>query len=520
MTVQSTNNKIVHTALADQTIFDYNFVILQEKNMNVLLNNAIYPFGFSVTGVGDPEGGQVILDEGTDEGDVITLFRFLESTQEIDYKPFDSFPAETHERGLDKLTLLVQQLNSFALGSIRFPLAESEGPNSILPPIQDRALKYMFFDVDGGVGVSEGTAIGGEGVKSISIRVDAYSSQMIQVDNSDTENPKIFMVQPHQARSVVQLDSLGRIPRGLLTSTEFDGIAIAGNSTEMLVVDNDTDPSIPVIGAKFPINAPLSLVQLNQAGLIPPDLINLTGLTPLGPFRGDNLCDKLGDAPAACIVPDHRNPTERFPDATFNGGDFFVITMLAGEVLGDINLFTALGEVAPIVQEVVAGDGIIYFPEILDDQQVVIVEEGWYWLQDLVKAGSAEFITYDPTGDIVIEPIDTNVSLALKRLDEKVLDRSTGGVVTGQVTQAILPVNLGHLANKEYVDLEIADLDLEISNIDGRVTQNEADIADLQGADLDFVTNTDFATATVGGVIKIRVDVNDDCFISTTLAPA
>lgn len=38
------------------------------------------------------------------------IVRDVPATQAIDYLANDAFPAETHEKGLDKLTVLAQQL--------------------------------------------------------------------------------------------------------------------------------------------------------------------------------------------------------------------------------------------------------------------------------------------------------------------------------------------------------------------------------------------------------------------------
>lgn len=49
----------------------------------------------------------------------IRLFRNTEVSQGIDYEPYARFPSETHEFGLDKLTLICQELND-AINSLQF----------------------------------------------------------------------------------------------------------------------------------------------------------------------------------------------------------------------------------------------------------------------------------------------------------------------------------------------------------------------------------------------------------------
>lgn len=514
MTVQSTKNKIQHISLADQTDFVYDFVVLQEKDLLVAIDNVRYLGSYTVEGVGDDFGGTVILSQPQEEGAVVVLYRAMEPTQEVDYKKYDSFPAETHEGALDKLTLLVQQVGEWGVGAIRFPLVEVFGPNSILPPVDERALKFLFFDTDGGVGVSEGTAIGGEGVKSIGVANNSLN--YIAVDNSFQEVPLIEIRTPNEPNRLVALDAIGKIPVEVLPGIQFEALDVTAQAVDMLIADN-VIPERPAVGTRTP-NQPLSLIQLSAGGTIPPDLINISGLRNLGIFRGDNLCDKPGDNPGECIVPDHRNPSERFPEAedSFQGGDFFIITIEAPEVDGSINLFTEAFQTvyAPILVE--KGDGCIYFEELRNEFNDLIFSEGWYYVKDMIQQSSAEFVAYDPTGNLIILPADINVDLALNRLDLNALDKQVGGVVGGPISLATIPTLDAHLTNKLYVDNANTVQDTAISDLVDRVTLNEADIATNAADILTKIGSTDYATETVGGVVKIRVAIND-AFFSTTV---
>lgn len=518
MTVQTQKNRIVHEAIQDQTNFVYDFVVYEEEHMYVSLNFEEYFLPYTVTGTSNPAGGEVILSEPVNAGDQVTLYRLMPVTQEIDYKRYDAFPAETHERGLDKLTLLVQQVTDWGIGSIRFPLAEAYGPNSVLPPVGERSLKFMFFDADGGVTVSDGTAIGGEGIKTLSLRADGWTPNLVGIDSADSENVVFHIQEPNLPNRLVTLDGAGKIPPGALPFVEFEGLDITADSQVMLRSDNDTNPARPAVGVQMPVNSPLSLIQLDAAGKIPPELINIAGLRNLGLFRGDDLCDKLGDDPGECIVPDHRNPSERFPEVAhlYQGGDYFIFTMLPPEVSGSVNLFSQAGEAAPAPVVVDPGDGCIYFEEFSDPLGGgVLIEEGWYYVEDIISGSSAELVAYDPTGDVIIQPADINVHLALKRLDDRALDKEAGGTVIGPITHATVPSIDGHVTNKLYVDQAVGAIDLDIQGLQTQIDANVQSIVQLE-ADVQLkVGFQDYATETTSGVIKLRVSGND-CFITTT----
>ena len=80
-------------------------------------------------------------------------------TQLVDYAPNDPFPADTHERALDRLTAQTQELGEDVDRSMKFaksdPVLSSELPNSVT-----RANKYLRFNASGEPEVVDIAAIG------------------------------------------------------------------------------------------------------------------------------------------------------------------------------------------------------------------------------------------------------------------------------------------------------------------------------------------------------------------------
>lgn len=83
--------------------------------------------------------GDSIFTEIPSNAYKLILLREIDLTQEIDYIEHDNFPAETHERGLDRLTLLIQQLDEKIARSILRDISHTTG--LVLPPlVQNRFL--------------------------------------------------------------------------------------------------------------------------------------------------------------------------------------------------------------------------------------------------------------------------------------------------------------------------------------------------------------------------------------------
>ena len=110
MTIQSAVNKILYTGDGVTTVFAYNFRVDNSDDMSVYVDGVIQPTGWSIDGLGNPTGGNVTFAVAPADQASIALLREIDIFQLIDYVPYDPFPAETHEFGLDKLTMICQQL--------------------------------------------------------------------------------------------------------------------------------------------------------------------------------------------------------------------------------------------------------------------------------------------------------------------------------------------------------------------------------------------------------------------------
>jgi len=364
MTVSSEDNLTEYQGDGALVAFTYAYLVFADEDVVVYLNSVKQSTGYSIVRNVDDLGGVVTFDLAPADGDLVTIRRIVPFTQEIDYVPYDAFPAETHERGLDRLTMETQQLSTAVRQAISIP--ESEDPSSvnvIVPPKATRAEKFIYFDVDGNV-----TALAAE------IDVPA----VYRVDVQDGSGG-------HDSRKLLQVE------------------AISGGA------------SYPKIGFTN-VNQAGGPVQLNSQGHVPDELLTFSSLQLLGPYRGDDLCDKPNDLPGWCNAPDYRNPSERFQSwsGDFHNGDAFLITMAPGELTGHIHLFAAVGDSAPSEVLVAQNDGLMFLEEVSSGGDV-LVHEGWYFLPDMVSATDATLTAYNDGGNSYA--IGTNVQEALDAVD-------------------------------------------------------------------------------------------------------
>lgn len=145
MTVSSQISRNDYNGNGVTTSFPVTFRFLENTHLSVtrtvtatgvstvLILNSLGPDGYSVTGAGQPSGGVVTTIAAPATGTVLTILRSVPVTQEIDYIANDPFPAESHERGLDKLTMISQQQGEQVTRSVRLPLTTT-GVSVVLPP--------------------------------------------------------------------------------------------------------------------------------------------------------------------------------------------------------------------------------------------------------------------------------------------------------------------------------------------------------------------------------------------------
>lgn len=118
MTVTSENKRNQYSCNGSQVVFPYTFYILDDDHIQVILTDSdgndttlTKTTHYTVSGIGNPTGGDVTTVETYASGNTITIIRSVPMTQETDYVENDEFPADSHEKGLDKLTMIVQEFS-------------------------------------------------------------------------------------------------------------------------------------------------------------------------------------------------------------------------------------------------------------------------------------------------------------------------------------------------------------------------------------------------------------------------
>jgi len=157
MTISTTTARTTYNGNGITTVFTIPFRFLVNGDIVVVSVSAagvettkILTTDYTLTGAGDDAGGSVTMLVAPANGTRLIIYRDTDIVQETDYINGDPFPAETHERALDRLTMIAQEIGSDADRAIKVPVGDSSSLSTTLPAAADRLDKFIVFDATTG----------------------------------------------------------------------------------------------------------------------------------------------------------------------------------------------------------------------------------------------------------------------------------------------------------------------------------------------------------------------------------
>ena len=158
MTISSTTVKNSYSGNDSTTSFAYNFKIFADSDLIVIIRSSTgtettktLTTHYTVAGAGDASGGSITTTSGNTPatGETVVIIRNVPQTQAIDYIANDPFPAETHEEGLDRGTMTIQQMQEALDRSFKVSRTNTISSAEFTDSATDRASKTLGFDSSG-----------------------------------------------------------------------------------------------------------------------------------------------------------------------------------------------------------------------------------------------------------------------------------------------------------------------------------------------------------------------------------
>lgn len=156
MTISTTASRVAYDGDGATVAFAVPFPFFAAVELEVIERDAVggaetakvLDTDYTVAG-GNGGGGTVTAVVAPPSTVQWVIRRKTARTQSTDYTPNDPFPAETHEKALDRLTMMAQELGEESDRALKFPKTDAAGLSPTLPASVARAGRVLAFDGDG-----------------------------------------------------------------------------------------------------------------------------------------------------------------------------------------------------------------------------------------------------------------------------------------------------------------------------------------------------------------------------------
>jgi len=159
LTVGDLTPRVQYTASSGQTAFTYNFPIFENTDLKVYVGDTLQTLttDYTVSGAGTSSGGTVTFGTGQTAGVIVTIYRDLPVSRSTDYQANGDLLAENLNDDLDKLIMMIQQVEydvnnrclRFGQFTTGIPLSE------FTEDATERANKVLAFDSSGDPNITQ-----------------------------------------------------------------------------------------------------------------------------------------------------------------------------------------------------------------------------------------------------------------------------------------------------------------------------------------------------------------------------
>lgn len=160
--ISSTTSRVQFTANGVTTTFAFPYYFFTNSDLVVLKTDPtintdqvmVLGTDYTITTSGSSPftaGGNVVFNVAPLTTLIITIKRVIPIQQLVSYIANDSFPAQTQEQALDRLTIICQQLAENISRCIQVSSGDNTSLSLVIPHASVRASRILEFDVSGNV---------------------------------------------------------------------------------------------------------------------------------------------------------------------------------------------------------------------------------------------------------------------------------------------------------------------------------------------------------------------------------
>lgn len=137
-----------YIADGDTTTFPFSCRVIYETDLIVQVNG-VQVFNFTITGLNNPEGGNIVFEKAPIKNNVVLITREIKLVRETEYPQNGDFLAPTVNKDFDRIWMALQGAAGWFKRALRYPLggknydAENRRIENLADPVsvQDTSTK-------------------------------------------------------------------------------------------------------------------------------------------------------------------------------------------------------------------------------------------------------------------------------------------------------------------------------------------------------------------------------------------
>jgi len=134
--INAVTPRVQYVGDGSTTSFPYAFAIFDDTDMVVYVGDEIIETGYTVTGAGQTEGGNVVFDTAPENGDIITLLRNVPIERVTDFQEGGTFRPKNLNDEFDRQTAFAQQVQEALSRCVKVDPTSESNPEEILPKVE------------------------------------------------------------------------------------------------------------------------------------------------------------------------------------------------------------------------------------------------------------------------------------------------------------------------------------------------------------------------------------------------
>ena len=198
MTITVSPARNEYTANAGQTIFNYTFKIFQNTDLNVYVT----PVGqdandstdittlYTVTGIGDEDGGSITLAIPTNANDLVTIVSNIPSSRTTDYQNNGDFRPNVVNNDFDRVVSLVKKVEDRTNRGLLLPESQQD-PKPLSLPIPKAGFPVRWNGDESGLENYDGSTVSNEEIANDKVVINYSTLNAALTDTSLKLNQEV-----------------------------------------------------------------------------------------------------------------------------------------------------------------------------------------------------------------------------------------------------------------------------------------------------------------------------------------